>query len=287
MRIAESIHVPFYEEILHSPTVLGPCNGLLCLVDYGIYGKIALWNPAIREFKLLPWSIESSAGMGIMFSLAEVGFGFDTKNNDYKVIAFLSSLDGARTVCRAELYSLRSESWREIPSWGTIEEFIFDFMRSNAYYIHGVCYWLINGFYVDSGAWIMSFDMADEVLEIMQLPDFGVSGRTHSIEFAFLDASIIAVVCPNNLGGCFDIWVMNEPGVKGSWVKRDRIAPISGINSLVGFWKSGELCFEDSSDQLVLYDFSTQQVKNLLLRSAKYGSQVVNYVESLAQINGK
>ncbi|KAF5732929.1 F-box and associated interaction domains-containing protein putative isoform 1 [Tripterygium wilfordii] len=290
IRIAESIYVPFYGNFLRNPRVMGPCNGLLCLVDYGIYGKIALWNPAIREFKLLPWSIESSAGMGITFSLEEVGFGFDSKNNDYKVIAFVSSLDRARTVYRAELYSLTSESWREIPSWGSIlpiEEFSFGFALSNAYYSHGVYYWLIGGYYVDTGDWIISFDMADEVFEIMQLPDFGVSGLTHFIEFEILDASIIAVVCPNNPGGCFDIWVMNEPGVKRSWVKRDRIAPISGIKNPVGFWKSGELCFEDSSNQLVLYDSSTQQVKNLPLHGARYSSQVVNYMESLVQINGK
>ncbi|KAF5732926.1 F-box and associated interaction domains-containing protein putative isoform 1 [Tripterygium wilfordii] len=284
--IAESIYVPFYGEYLRNPKILGPFHGLLCLVEYGIHGKIALWNPAIREFKLLPDLLPDLLpwpGMGIT-GLEEVGFGFDTKNNDYKVIAFACSSDGARMVYRAELYSLTSESWRDIPtSVLPTEEFSFCF---DPYYIHGVCYWLIT---CKNGDWIMSFDMADEVFEIMQLPDFGVCLRTHFIKFAILDASILAVVYPwhNNPVRCFDIWVMNEPGVKESWVKRARIAPISGVKDPIGFWKSGELCFKDSGNQLVLYDSSTQQVKNLLLHGAKYRTQVVNYTESLVQINGR
>ncbi|KAK8486079.1 hypothetical protein V6N12_012447 [Hibiscus sabdariffa] len=47
------IPLPFFDDNWHRPLVYGHCNGILCLVGED---KLALWNPSIRQFKILPES---------------------------------------------------------------------------------------------------------------------------------------------------------------------------------------------------------------------------------------
>ncbi|XP_023926733.1 F-box protein CPR1 [Quercus suber] len=73
--------------------VVGTCNGLICLADdfYVDYHKFILWNPCVRKFVELPQpniTFHTHGGHD-----ASVGFGFDSKTNDYKVVRFLTFLD--------------------------------------------------------------------------------------------------------------------------------------------------------------------------------------------------
>ncbi|EXC30152.1 F-box/kelch-repeat protein [Morus notabilis] len=62
------------------------CNGIFCLYDCVMaYDTITLFNPAIKESKRLPKS--NFAGALGMSSLA-VGFGYDSRANDYKFVKF-------------------------------------------------------------------------------------------------------------------------------------------------------------------------------------------------------
>ncbi|XP_063942989.1 F-box/kelch-repeat protein At3g23880-like [Daucus carota subsp. sativus] len=72
---------PFINETFGHIRLLGPCNGLVCL--YGYPDSIALWNPAIREFKKLPKS-SIPRPLGKFVLGGDVGFGYDSKTNDYK-----------------------------------------------------------------------------------------------------------------------------------------------------------------------------------------------------------
>lgn len=62
---------------------VGCCNGVLCF--YHDVLNVVLWNTAIRDAKLLPPPLYMKLG-GMYFGTG-IGFGYDAKSNDYKVIA--------------------------------------------------------------------------------------------------------------------------------------------------------------------------------------------------------
>ncbi|KAK4595738.1 hypothetical protein RGQ29_014004 [Quercus rubra] len=65
-------------------------NGLVCLHG-NIYGiDIVLWNPATNETKVVPESRISPQGR---VSTTDIGFGFDFKTNEYKVVKLLEIYD--------------------------------------------------------------------------------------------------------------------------------------------------------------------------------------------------
>ncbi|KAK8976778.1 hypothetical protein V6N11_047548 [Hibiscus sabdariffa] len=64
------------------------------------------------------------------------------------------------------------------------------------------------------------------------------------------------------------------------------IESVPGVERPLGFWKNGELFLESSDNELVLFDPSTREFKNLGIHSYKE-TQMVAYVESLVSINGR
>nr|KJB74170.1 hypothetical protein B456_011G277300 [Gossypium raimondii] len=128
--VKQNIHLPFFKN--DRPSVYGACHGLLCLLDPS-KDKAAIWNPSTREFKILP---PSSIQRPPYFSPFEetyltldhvefnhASFGFDSKTDDYKVIRFVTltfvnseeQYPHSHFMYQVELYSLRSNSWKEIP----------------------------------------------------------------------------------------------------------------------------------------------------------------------------
>jgi F-box interacting protein len=76
-----------------------PCNGIICF--YRDWDGITLWNPTIRESKVLQ----------IYCKWFFVGFGFDSEVNDYKIMGFTGAWNSTRII----LYGLSSDNWMEIP----------------------------------------------------------------------------------------------------------------------------------------------------------------------------
>ena len=70
---------------------MGSSNGLVCLHG-NIYGiDIVLWNPATNETKVVPESLISHPQGRA--STTNIGFGFDFKTNEYKVVKLLEIYD--------------------------------------------------------------------------------------------------------------------------------------------------------------------------------------------------
>ncbi|XP_026410207.1 F-box/kelch-repeat protein At3g06240-like [Papaver somniferum] len=78
-------------------TVLGSCNGLLCLGTIGS-NPLILWNPSTREYKVI---IPPDYHL-----LLSYGFGYDSKNNDYKLVCIDSIYFHA--------FTLKTGSWRKV-----------------------------------------------------------------------------------------------------------------------------------------------------------------------------
>ncbi|KAK8484733.1 hypothetical protein V6N11_014482 [Hibiscus sabdariffa] len=278
--LKQNIHLPVFEieYYTHDVKVHGPQNGILCLVcDV----NICLWNPSTREFKILPQSSNQRLPSAARTRFAGLGFGYDSQTDDYKVVRFIANIfeyDCYGTSCydhttvQVELYSLKGNSWKEIsdpmisePDVGVCDTTLPD------NYVNGFYYWHS---YDDS---ILSFDMVNERFSTLPLPGFNLP-----VELINYNGLLGAIVYPRQgTPKSFDLWVMN-----GFWTKQFSIESVPGVERPLGFWKNGELFLESSDNELVLFDPSTREFKNLGIHSYKE-TQMVAYVESLVPINGR
>ncbi|XP_039033092.1 uncharacterized protein LOC120168896 [Hibiscus syriacus] len=55
----------------------------------------------------------------------------------------------------------------------------------------------------------------------------------------------------------------------------------------LGFWKNGELFLESSDQELVLFDPSIQELRNLGIYAYQETMHITTYVESLVPLNGR
>lgn len=266
-------------EILGAVCIIGHCNGIICLAS----GNIVLWNPAIREFKILPKHCLPDGTINSM------GFGYDPKSEDYK---FLNIVDptaealGERIVYhlpRVEVYTLSTDSWREImPYCLETETTIFCPMFYQMYF-KGFCYWIgyeqqkefMESFDRDDEEWvrqvILSFDMSNEVFDHILLPNslYEPMARYFYMHVILWNESValFGLYC---IGGpdAYGVWVLNNFGtVKGSWTKLLTLEVILGIEKELVFWKSDEILMVAKDGRIVSYNFKTQKIKYLPIES--------------------
>ncbi|KAF5738618.1 F-box and associated interaction domains-containing protein putative isoform 1 [Tripterygium wilfordii] len=85
LTVVESNFVPSCDQLI----ICGSRNGILCLHNPDLYSDvIVLWNPSTRDLKTLPESpLEPPDTRETLFG--DIGFGFDRRTNDYKVIRFV------------------------------------------------------------------------------------------------------------------------------------------------------------------------------------------------------
>lgn len=88
---------------------LASCKGMVCIGRPLATRRIILWNPATRLFKVVPDSKEHFGGI----EMASLGLGCNDATDDYKVVRFSCS-DGRKKQVAADVYSSKSDSWRNI-----------------------------------------------------------------------------------------------------------------------------------------------------------------------------
>ncbi|KAI3907428.1 hypothetical protein MKX01_036345 [Papaver californicum] len=139
-------------------------HGIVCLYN-SITRDIVLWNPATRQCRLLPKSVDGNPKDRYEHH-DFVGLGFDFETKDYKVIQVSSlvprkqdglGLNIPRTV---QIYCRTSDSWRLIASDFPIHCCCLAFGRSlNGIYFHlGVDYTTA----ANTSSVILSFDLSKE-----------------------------------------------------------------------------------------------------------------------------
>ncbi|CAN0891475.1 F-box protein CPR1 [Linum grandiflorum] len=106
----QSLDVPV--DLKGDPKIMGCCGGLLWITrkTSADATEVLLWNPSTSETKILP---EVSR---VLCDVVEVkreliGFGFDSRTMDYKVVRMIRS-DNMKV--GVEVYSLRNNSWKEV-----------------------------------------------------------------------------------------------------------------------------------------------------------------------------
>uniref|UniRef100_A0A2N9FBW4 F-box domain-containing protein n=1 Tax=Fagus sylvatica TaxID=28930 RepID=A0A2N9FBW4_FAGSY len=256
-------------------------NGIICLYNYPLryqqpcdhHFRIVLWNPAIREFKLLPTNPVHcpSPNPHVRHEFNGFGFGYDHKSNDYKVVRivifwdFTPYLDwnGNGYYCPplVEVYTLSTDSWRQIDA--VLDASIDDYVRNSQFYLNGAYHW--HG-YIDEKP-------SDAIMNAI----WG--------EYSVLNNCIAMIVSDAQdtvTEKIFDIWVMREYGVKESWTKQFVIGPLSGIQFPLGFTMNDELLMVARDGQLVSYNSNAQEIKSLQVRA----TQAIVYKESLVSVMG-
>ncbi|XP_062176181.1 F-box/kelch-repeat protein At3g06240-like [Alnus glutinosa] len=199
------------------------------------------------------------------------GFGFDHTSNDYKVLRMVH-VYYAVSPPQAELYKLRTGTWETLTGADNFGK--YSVPANMQAFLNGASHWLVLHILASGSRkrGIVLFDMCDEQLRVMKLPDnirlscrvkarLGVSGGLLSFMEYNYERQDVNLSC--------SIWLMKEYGVAESWTKQFTIDLKAG-------WRFGEIfCFRNNEkilawnrkngkeSVLFLYDPKTHRFINI------------------------
>ncbi|XP_030934675.1 F-box/kelch-repeat protein At3g23880-like isoform X1 [Quercus lobata] len=294
------VRFPFTFQSKYSDLV-GSCNGILCITDF-VTSKskdVYLWNPSIRKFKRLPLTCLNQTQV----LNAAHGFGYDSLNNDYKVVRISWNRTKWIPPPEVEVYSLSSDSWKRVVleiswrpnviSYGLNGILAFPF-------VSGHLHWMIEMIEEGGGqerrctSMILSFDVNSEKFKELPVPDEGgciakcltsYKEKLALVKFGH-GAQPFSRLC--------SIWVMREYSVLDSWNKL-HILSIESLTNFVGFTNYGLLLVQTRSrlffsnselkrkHKSVLIDPETLHEKEI---QVDYRLDVAAYMENLALLDG-
>nr|XP_023883815.1 F-box/kelch-repeat protein At3g23880-like isoform X3 [Quercus suber] len=270
--------------------VVGTCNGLIFLADdlYG-YHKFFLWNPCVRKFVKLPKPNITCFSHDAYD--ASVGFGFDSKTDDYKVVRFVTLEEKGqkgKSPPEVEVYSLSTGKWRMVtalPPVGAARG------RKPEAFVNGALHWVAlrktgNKFL----NFVMVFDVGEEVFREIALPKLSdQNGDGYSVMVS-ISAYGNSLALFQQLFLRLRIWVMKDYADASSWTKIISLADVVLIEGIPracipkGFRKSGEVIMELYGGYLGSRDLKTKEFKDLTIRGYAY-TFVGSYVESLVLLD--
>ncbi|KAI9077786.1 hypothetical protein K1719_040272 [Acacia pycnantha] len=272
-------------ELYDYSTVIGTCDGLVCITDYPMILGIAtllIWNPSIRKNIMLPEPILTySTGNQLFF-----GFGFDSKNKDYKVIRFVT-LGDKENVPQIEVFSLASRSWRSIPFRASPFLLPQYFRNIPQVFLNGVLHWVVSRRCDDHILnFILSFDVVEETFGELTLPQHLRESTSRLSILQGGDSLCVLHKYYNEEDEFFSIWVMKEYGDVGSWNEVFRCDGdlYGGISTVLALCADGKVVLRLCSGDVVLLDPVTELVKPLTDLKC-WHAFAGSYVESLVFIN--
>lgn len=240
----------------HSPYIYGPCDGIFYMYGH-FYDFRALWNPAVNELKTLPPIPNPPFSFSYSPGYDAYGFRLNPVTKDYEVIVmreYWREEEGAwedRYPLSVFVYTLSSDSWRY---WGDLSRYYH--LRNNKCYIcvKGVFYWL--GSYGACGdpEVAIYFDMATNVCQEIQLPDYDKSYNCESLA-VYKDSIALLVVQERVL----HVWTLDER----CWTKKFVVGPLLGVQYPVGHWQNNTMILMSDSYELLLCDPRTQEITGL------------------------
>ncbi|OMP01368.1 hypothetical protein COLO4_11926 [Corchorus olitorius] len=174
--------------------------------------QILFYNPCLKQHKIIqpPFTVSD-------FRDKVLGFGYDSINNDYKVVYWQKQT-------QVQVYTLGTNSWREVDPPDNIT-FISVPVNFQAY-LNGAIHWWgkdkKNGCQV-----IVSFKVCSEEFQVFSLPDYVPPAKTFGMNYYkgigiyvcrdMLCLSVATIY--DHLNQSYDIWVMEKYGVPESWTR--------------------------------------------------------------------
>ncbi|XP_055811990.1 F-box/kelch-repeat protein At3g23880-like [Solanum dulcamara] len=258
-----------------SAKFLGSCNGLICLTPMSF--KLMLWNPSTGKHK----EFQDSFVKWAVNCYIRYGFGYDSVNDDYKVVKIFSfSRNEGKFENRVKIYSLKDDSWK------MGEGFYSGYVNAQSgMFLNGSLHWEVSHCRDSVGSSeIMTLDLSTETYGVMALPDCG--NKNTSWMLSVLGGCLVA--CCNYYPDRTDMWVMKEYGVEKSWTKMvsDLTAPFGrlGYISPLSVSENGDEVLVKLGTNISLYTRRNASHKSLDIDSSGCCLQVqaITYIESLA-----
>ncbi|KAJ9554006.1 hypothetical protein OSB04_018051 [Centaurea solstitialis] len=257
--------------------LIGAVNGLICF-SYHLANRgyiIQIWNPSISALLVVPRLVPSGG------FLPEYRFGFDPKNDDYKLLRHELFVDENKPDERhvlVQVYSMRKRCWKLITERFPEHLGMFGVDKVCGDGHDGRLHWLC--FHADDYniEMIGAFDLGAETFSEIALP---VDNIPHGNVLGVLGGKLCLMSCLKDHN--FEVWLLNEYGNAESWAKLHVFSLFSANNmSPFGFTLSNEFLFT-SSDVLSLYDPIAANVKSFMFKVGRH-AKVVPYVDSLVWI---
>ncbi|XP_050264254.1 F-box protein CPR1-like [Quercus robur] len=200
-------------------SILDCCHSLVCIHHFTLEihhctNEIAIWNPLIRKYRILPPEPMSKPS-GFNFSkYNEIAFGYDLCNDDYKVLRVIAFYNRGQPLKEFEVkvYSLRWHSWRKIEEQWPKKECT---VSSNSVSLNGVLHWSIaedTPYDMDIPLGVeclLAFDLAIEKFLVFKTPVQREVELGTCLEV--LKGQLCFIVTPD-LGAEIDVWLMKEYG---------------------------------------------------------------------------
>ncbi|KAK6158857.1 hypothetical protein DH2020_006171 [Rehmannia glutinosa] len=232
--------------------------------------------------------MEELSCVGTNYSHMAIGFGFDQRTGDFRVVNFLYDFHNEHDFLpKAFVYDVKIGSWR------SIGQVVPCYMPKNWYssvFVNGVVHWLaykrpkFNG----QPNCIMGFDVVEEVFKLMELPqnlEFGSNVNEMRLCPSVDEKSVSLFI---NVGEIWDLWLMKDYGKVESWARIYTIVleqdfiPLKIVNG-------GEILAAVSAQKkLVLIDVEKDETKDLKVCGLPSSFYTGGYLPSLALLdNGK
>ncbi|XP_026395665.1 F-box/kelch-repeat protein At3g06240-like [Papaver somniferum] len=262
------------------PTILGSSNGLVLIVI------------AVKSSEIFAFGTRLPANTADSGDSDAHGFGFDCKNDDYKVIRIESS-DPNEEVSEASVYSLASNSWKELG----IIPYHFPLGINKGFLLNGVLYWIATGILSEV---LVCFDISDEMFRDVPLP---YNSLDEAEAPSFLDLGVwegkLCLFIKNHMENSticthqndhVDVWTMTD----NKWSKHLNISahmtdmyygrPIQTL-------QNGEILIEGGPRKeeegigFISYDPQLERVRALKIHGDPDEYDVDTYIETLVPLN--
>lgn len=269
-------------QLNHKVELVNSCNGFLCLYSGSpTLPKYFVCNPILGELETLPPPPSpKSGGQYLGYS----GFGFCPKAKRYRIVRFV--LQSNKMV--AEVYTLGKQSWRIIENTASNSN---SKPRGPSFdpFVNGALHWITDS--SRSSELIYSFDMDSKKFQPVLPPSH--LGNDYVKKISWINVGALGSslsLCYAFEGAIFEVWVMNDYGVRDSWTKRFAI-DVSSYCGLrlenyrpIGFMSNGDMWLACNSGSLVSYSPRKRSFKDINMHGIRSKIEAVPHIRSFVSL---
>ncbi|KAL2459246.1 F-box/kelch-repeat protein [Forsythia ovata] len=237
--LAVSRKLSFQPELSDTWTeVVGSCNGLVLLVNEE-EDKFLVNPTTLKQVKIR----DSPLALNKRKSSWMHGFGYDVSSDDYKIVtlSYYDPEDVNQPDTFVDVYSVKRGVWRRLepsPYSHTFPDL------SPGAFVNGSIHWLATTSKSSYTSVIAAFDLVDE--KFKEIPAPGCLDETVFVFNKLVTfGGRLCLIDDTQDNVRFDVWIMEEYGVKNSWVKFSVV-----LNS---DWERVKLLCFIGDDEVLLY----------------------------------